>query len=199
MCKKWKFENSVFQKVIRPFKIIRMHRAAFIVWTILTLFGGLVGVLANIFRNAGFGESSIIEAIGFEANNGSLYTYSIAIIASVLSSLFVHFEEKERLNYRYLQIPTAAISIFVLLFGGIFYAFNFNIDVQSRGFDWMQFIILILSITISIYVFCLSRLDDHDSDFKDISDQRYTKNNEISLPDNLTNEGVDKDKNEEGE
>ena len=181
-----KFKNSLLHKIFRPFRIIPMHRAAFIVWAILTLLGGLVGVIANVFKSVGFGDSSFLEAVYFETLNGSLYTYSIAIIASVLGSLFVLFEEKDKLNFRYLQIPTAAISIIVLLFGGIFYAFNKG--YEPDGFDWKQVGILVLSVFISIYVFCLSRLDDHDPIFKDISDKRYTKNNEVNLPSNLSNE-----------
>ena len=174
-----------------------MHRASFVVWAILTLLGGLVGVIANVFKNVGFGDSDFLEAVHYETINGSLYTYSIAIIASVLGSLFVLFEEKDKLNYRYLQIPTAAISIIVLLFGGIFYAFNKGYDPCE--FDWKQVSILVLSVFISVYVFCLSRLDDHDPDFKDISDKRYTKNDEVNIPQNLTNEIItdDTNKNEE--
>lgn len=181
-------KNTLIHKIFRPFRIIPMHRATFIVWAILTLLGGLVGVIANVFKSVGFGDSGFLEAVNYETITGSLYTYSIAIIASVLGSLFVLFEEKDKLNYRYLQIPTAAVSIIVLLFGGIFYAFNKG--YEPDGFDWKQVGILFLSVFISIYVFCLSRLDDHDPYFNDISDKRYTKNDVVNIPSDLTNEGI---------
>ena len=80
----------------------------------------------------------------------------------------------------------AVISIFVLLFGGIFYAFNMDTH-NSLAYDWKQISILVLSVLIAVYVFCLSRLDDHNPDFKDISDMQ-TKNRSIKIPDDLTNE-----------
>lgn len=179
-------KESLLRRVLRPFRIISMHRAAFFVWFLLTLVGGLVGVIANIVKHVGFGNDVLKDAIFIETANGSLYTYSIAIVASVLSSLFVLFAEKKELNYRFLQIPMAVISIFVLLFGGIFYAFNMDTH-NSLAYDWKQISILVLSVLIAVYVFCLSRLDDHNPDFKDISDMQ-TKNRSIKIPDDLTNE-----------
>ena len=196
MSKKGGWISVLIHKVLKPFYVIPLHRSAFFVWTVLTLLGGLVGVLANIIKNVGFDHLALIDAIRLETINGSLYTYSIAIVASVLSSLFVLFEEKERLNFRYLQIRTAAISIVVLLFGGIFYAFNKGY-VPSAKFDWKQFVILCISVVISVYVFCLSRLDEHNPYFEDISDQRYTKNSDVNLPEDLTNEGISNKKKEE--
>lgn len=177
---------TLSRRILFPFHIVTMHRAAFFVWFMFTLLGGLVGVVISIMRHMWFsGDQTFTfkQALYIETANGSLYTYAIATIAAVLSGLFVLFAEKEKLSYRTLQIPTAALAVFVLLFGGVFYALN----IDSGGtvntppsselvFDWKQFVILIFALFFSIYAFCLCRIDDHDAEFEEIKDKQFYKN-----------------------
>lgn len=176
---------TLYKRILSPFNIVLMHRAAFFVWFMFTLLGGLVGVVISIMRHMWFGtvHYTFKQALYVETTSGALYTYAIATIAAVLSGLFVLFAEREKLSYRTLQIPTAALSVFVLLFGGVFYALN----IDSAGviacpsdneiaFDWKQFIILCLSLLFSVYAFCLCRIDDHDTEFEDIKDKQSYKN-----------------------
>lgn len=175
---------TLLRRVVSPLKIVKMHRAAFFVWLMFTLFGGLVGVAISVMRHLWFEENyTFRQALCVETANGSLYTYAIATIAAVLSGLFVLFAEKEKLSYRSLQIPTAALSVFVLLFGGVFYAININSTGTScvppdkeLPIDWKQIVVMILAFSFSIYAFCLCRIDDHDSEFEDIKDKNYFKN-----------------------
>ena len=180
---------TTFRRIFSPFHIVTMHRAAFFVWLMFTLFGGLAGVAISIMRHLWFENTTYTfkEALYIETVNGSLYTYAIATIAAVLSGLFVLFAEKEKLNYRTLQIPTAALAVFVLLFGGVFYALNINTSntivvppKESIILDWKQIIVMALALFFSIYAFCLCRIDDHVSEFEDIKDSKFYKNN-ISL------------------
>ena len=190
---------SLCRRIVSPFYIVSMHRAAFFVWFMFTLLGGLVGVVISIMRHLWFSDVhySFKQALYVETTNGSIYTYAIATIAAVLSGLFVLFAEKEKLSYRTLQIPTAALAVFVLLFGGIFYALNINSSNAGAlcpppdaelVLDWKQLVILILALLFSIYTFCLCRIDDHNEEFKDIQDKNY-KNSSLKHTKNpLSNE-----------
>lgn len=168
-----------------PFKVICLHRISFFLWSSFTLFGGLIGIVVSIVRYTLFGEKTLAQAIYIESQNGSFYTYSIAIIASVLSGVFIIFAEKDQLRFRRYQIPLITMSIFIMFFGGIFYALSktsvVGINVPQTTeivLEWKQFIILIVSVLFAIYAFCVCRLDDHIDAFKDIADKANTANPE---------------------
>ena len=168
----WTFLKFLAQ----PLKVIRLHKISFFLWTSFTLFGGLI-----------------------ESLNGSFYTYSIAIVAAVLSGVFIIFAEKDTLNFRRYQIPFITISIFLMFFGGIFYVLakqtgdmsvNVIPNTEDIVIEWKQFTIFILSVLFSIYSFCVCRLDDHQPYFSSISDDR-DKNKPVStqIPDTF-NQGT---------
>ena len=63
----------------------------FFLWASFTLFGGLLGIVVSITKHALFGDYTLPQAIYLESRNGAIYTYSIAMLASVLSSVFINF------------------------------------------------------------------------------------------------------------
>ena len=174
------FLRSIFLFVFRPFRVIKHHFLAFFIWIAFTLFGGLMGVIVNIMRNVWFIDNnrmSFKTALSLEMINGSFYTYAIAIVAAVLCSVFIVFSEskKEDLNFRSHQIVLVSLSIFVVLFGGVFYALSKGgpevIIVDDLCYvDWQQLIVFISAIVISVYSFCVIRLNDHKEEFKELID-----------------------------
>lgn len=191
----WTFVKFLAQ----PLKVIRLHKISFFLWTSFTLFGGLIGIVVSVIRYALFGTYSIAQAMYIESMNGSFYTYSIAIVAAVLSGVFIIFAEEDTLNFRRYQIPFITISIFLMFFGGVFYALakqtgdmsvNVIPETDDIVIEWKQFTIFILSVLFSIYSFCVCRLDDHQPYFSDISDDR-DKNKPVppQIPDTI-NQGT---------
>lgn len=188
--------KNLFKAIIRPLSIIKMHGIAFFIWISFTLIGGLIGIIVSLFRNALFGEFDLIQALTIESNNGSFYTYSIAMVAGVLSSLFITFVENKKLNFRRHLIIVITFSIFIMFFGGIFYALSINMPMNPVPDNctkivpnWKIIVILILSVIISIYSFCISRLDSHPESFKDISDPEKEEEllNNLNTSSNTTN------------
>lgn len=167
--------------LVAPLKVVCLHKVSFFLWTSFTIFGGLIGIVISIVRYAFFGDFSIAQAVYIESMNGSFYTYSIAIVASVLSGVFIIFAEKEDLNFRRYQIPFITISIFLMFFGGVFYALakqtgTWSMDTipptSNITIEWKQCTVFVLSVLFSVYSFCVCRLDDHKADFASISDTR---------------------------
>lgn len=174
----------------QPLKVVSLHKISFFLWMSFTLFGGLIGIVISVVRYAFFGDYSIRQAVYIESMNGSFYTYSIAIIASVLSGVFIIFAEKKDLNFRRYQIPFITVSIFLMFFGGVFYALAKqtlampleNIpQTEEIVIEWKQLTIFVLSVLFSVYSFCVCRLDDHQADFASISDIR-DKNKPPMIP-----------------
>ena len=156
-----------------------MHLMAFFLWVAFTLFGGLIGVIVSIIRNSVFGGLTFAEALFQESQNGSLYTYSIAMVAAVLSSVFITFAESKKLKFRRQQILTITISIFLLFFSGVFYALSMKAPSVSEvrmmapiTVNWYLVAIVVISILVSIYSFCVCRLDNHEEQFRDIMDSK---------------------------
>ncbi len=188
--------KNLFKAIIRPLSIIKMHGIAFFIWISFTLIGGLIGIIVSLFRNALFGKFDLIQALTIESNNGSFYTYSIAMVAGVLSSLFITFVENKKLNFRRHLIIVITFSIFIMFFGGIFYALSINMPMNPVPDNstkivpnWKIIVILILSVITSIYSFCISRLDSHPESFKDISDPEKEEEllNNLNTSSNTTN------------
>lgn len=169
---------KITKQIIRPFGIIKLHGMAFFLWMSFTMIGGLIGIIVSIFRNTIFGGLRFVEALYIESYNGSLYTYSIAMIAAILSSVFIAFAENNKLRFRRYQIVTITISIFLLFFGGVFYALSIDAPIieeiqkteKCHQVNWKQLLIVAITFIVAIYSFCVSRLDDHASQFKDIMD-----------------------------
>jgi hypothetical protein len=174
--------NSFFLFFFLPFKVIRHHYLTFFIWVSFTLFGGLMGVIVNIMRNMWFIKNpvSLSGAISLEMMNGTFYTYSIAIVAGVICGIFIFLSEakKDDLNFRGYQIVIVSVSIFIILFGGVFYALargnSNNVDknhVVGNGIlyiDWQQIVVFVLAIVISVFSFCVVRMSEHKKEFKQL-------------------------------
>ena len=192
-CKFFQRICNITKQIIRPFGIIKLHGMAFFLWISFTLIGGLIGIIVSIFRNTIFGGLDFVEALYIESHNGSLYTYSIAMIAAILSSVFIAFAENNKLRFRRYQIVTITVSIFLLFFGGVFYALSIDAPIieeiqeteKCHQVNWKQLLIVAITFIVAIYSFCVSRLDDHANQFKDIMDsesrEEFTNDN-VTLP-----------------
>ena len=194
----WKYVKKFFISILiflkflaQPFRVIRFHKISFFLWMSFTLFGGLIGIVISVIRYTLFGDYSVSQAVYIESMNGSFYTYSIAIVASVLSGVFIIFAEKDTLSFRRYQIPFITMSIFLMFFGGVFYALakqmgsmsdNKIPDSSEITIEWKQLSILVLSVIFSIYSFCVCRLDDHKSDFNSIADDRDKNKSTSQIP-----------------
>lgn len=183
------------KQVFRPFIIIYIHGMAFFLWVSFTLIGGLIGIVVSLIRNSLFGGLNFTQAMYIESRNGSFYTYSIAVVASVLSAAFIVFAENNRLQFRRHQIVTITLSIFLLFFGGVFYALSIEAPpvaemqtIKDISINWRQLSVVAVSILVAIYSFCVCRLDNHAEQFKDIMDSKnkeeYANDNE-KLPSNV--------------
>jgi len=179
------------RKLSRPLKVIRMHGIAFFIWMAFTVVGGLVGAIVSIIRHIWVEGMSFGQALFCEGLSGVFYTYSIAMVAASLSSVFIILSEHKELSFRKYQIPTITMSIFTLFFGGVLYALSMEHNklnapiIDEYGFDWAQGFVVIVAVAISIYAFCISRLDGHKKEFSDIKDtyfedDKYTQNQDIS-------------------
>lgn len=167
--------NSKKNAFATPFRVYSKRRLTFLMWISFSLIGGAVGILVSILRHWIFTEGlGFWDALMIEVLNGAFYTYSIALIASVLGSVFINFVDNEQFRYRRYKVILIAISIYALLFGGILYALSIKsytpeeLAIAEAHFSWGQLIILILALALSIYAFFVCRMDEHTDLFDDL-------------------------------
>ena len=176
----------------RPFQVYGKRRLTFMMWISFSLIGCAVGILVSILRHSIFTDGlDIGDAIQIELLNGAFYTYSIALIASVLGSVFINFVDNEYFKFRRYKVTLIAISVYALLFGGVMYALSINtytaeeLSEAKIQFCWGQVIMLFLAVVLSIYAFFVCRMDAHTDLFDDIVENFEEKKSFQKFPDSI--------------
>lgn len=177
-------QNSTFNLFI-PFKVISKQRMSFFLWTAFSLIGGAIGIIVNCVRHWLFEGMPFKDALTIEGKNGSFYTYSIALIAAVLSSVFVNFVENKEVKFRKFKIPVITVAIYLLFFGGVMYTLFMSFigteqEIRNSIMGWGQVVIVFCAVVLSIYSFCVCRMDNEifKDTFKDVEDQYFDNSNE---------------------
>ena len=166
--------------VFMPLSIVGTEKPAFLLWMAFSLIGGAIGILVSILKHWLFTDNMLfIDAIVRECRNGSFYTYSIALFASSLSSVFISMLGHNTLSFRKRKIYILSILIYGLIFGGILYALSvdWGINMDSHRLmqkDWIELGVTFVAILISIYSFCIAKLDNHLETLRDIEEKDFT-------------------------
>ena len=175
-----------------PFRVFSKRKLTFLMWALFSLIGGAVGIIVSILRHWVFAEElGFLDALKIEALNGAFYTYSIALVAAVLGSAFINFADNEQFRYRRYKVCLIAFSIYTLLFGGIMYALSIKtytkveLEHVEQSYGWMQIIIVIIAICLSVYAFFVCRMDEHADLFDDVVDSFSEKKEAQEFPDSI--------------
>jgi hypothetical protein len=163
-----------------PIEIILDNRSEFFIWFLFTVIAGQIGIIANMIIRFYSYSASLKESILIDSNNGSFYTFSIALVASLLGPLFINLLNSKLLRFKTLKIYTIILSIFFLFFAGIVYAviqskIRYNNNQLNLSIDWTQFILYILAIGLVFYAYCILRLENDPIKYQDLDDQQYNE------------------------
>lgn len=185
--------KKVGKIVLSPFKVIGENKVDFGVWFIFTILAGQLGIIINAITKF-YSNHTILESLYLDSSNGSFYTFSIALVASLLGSIFLNFlNSSKNIEYKTVKIFTIIISIFFVFFSGIIYAIlqkqnsQTNLSLLYR-IDWSQLIFYLASIIIVVYGYGIQKLEFsknyneiNDPLFSEQSDQRRDEVIEESL------------------
>jgi hypothetical protein len=176
---------------VKPFNTIKDNKLIFLIWFLFTVFAGQIGIISNFIIRYINGSYSFQETIYLDSNNGSFYTYSIALLAATLGPLFVNMTEKSPTKFKSIKILTIVVSIFTLLFASVFYTStqsdNIHSGIRNLFFkiDIWQFVFLVISVIISIYAYSVLRLESNYGKYKELDDNFAEEDDENV--DNLNN------------
>ena len=188
----------LFDFLIKPFGVIKKKKTAFTLWVISTIIAGNFGLVFNIFIRNYMNDICATDSLIMDFKSGSLFLFSIVLLASSFGSVLIDFVSKEDKDFK--QPKTIWFIITVLVWGicGVVYAcfMSAQLDPINKDMsrDIWQWVFFIISIVLSIYAYCLVIMDANDPDFSSISDN-YDKKEEQNIKelgkkqDVLTNDG----------
>lgn len=184
---------TFWKGLLKPWTIIPNNKLIFFVWFMFTILASQIGTIINLIIRVLNGELSFIQSIYLESINGSFYTFSIVLIASLLSPLFINFVENSPTHFKSIKIVLITILIFALFFAGIFYSTSItpSYDIESLSsldysIDTCQLIFFIIAIILALYAFNVSRLDLNKEKYKDLNDDYREMDDEAR--DSLSND-----------
>jgi DMSO reductase anchor subunit len=169
-----------FEHLFHPFKIIRENISEFFIWILFTVIAGQFGILANLIVRSYTSDITITQSLLEDSLNGSFYTFSIALVASMLGPIFIEIIKSKTLTFRTLKTFTIIVSVFYLFIAGVIYA-----SVQSNnsvsqlatdlGIDYSQIVVYVIALLFAIYGYCVLRLERRGKDFSHISDGAFNE------------------------
>lgn len=176
-----KENKSKLSAFFRPFLRCWENSFYFSVWSAFTLIGGLLGTLFNLIQRCIIGKYTFQEALYIDSVSGSFYVFSIVLVSSVLAPIFLKFVTDKEIEFKKMKIGFVSVSIFVLIFGSVFYTLftsRYVVPIPSTrlSVDWWQLSFFVFSILIAIYSFGIKLIDDNPGDNDDIREKRVKKN-----------------------
>ena len=135
-------------------------------------------------------STSISESIFLDSQAGSFYTFSIALVASLLGPLFINLVNSPKFRFRTLKVYTIIFSIFFLFFSGIVYAVvqsksGLLIDLKALKIDWTQLIVYLGSMLLVFYGYCILRLEDDPDKYKFIDDPLFNEKDDEKVAERI--------------
>lgn len=168
------------KKLIDPFKVISEKKSEFVIWAIFTIVTGQIGIVANFIVRTYTSDTSVISSIYKDSINGSFYTFSIALVASMLGPIFILLINNDRLQFRTIKVFTIISAILFLFVTGTIYAsvqanVSVSEDIVNYKVDYTQLIIYFFAIILASYGYCILRLEDSSINFDSINDPPYNE------------------------
>lgn len=180
--------NKISKCLIAPYKVISHHKHDFFLWFVYVVLAGLLGVVINIVKRCIFDGNNFQEALKYDSQAGSFYTFSLVICASQIWPIFKSMTNKEQPTYSLIRTVLLTILIFMDLFCAIFYAFSsisphkwhFQIFEKLYPIDLPQLLLFVFALALSVYSFGLTYLSIHPDEFKVSDNHLQNENNEVN-------------------
>lgn len=190
---------KIIQLIFHPFKIIGENISEFIIWILFTIVAGQFGILANVIVRNYTNDTTISDSILLDSNNGSFYTFSIALVASMLGPIFIRIIDSKVLVFKTLKTFTIIFSIFYLFIAGVIYASvqsknSNNISFSNLSIDTSQISIYIIALILVTYGYCILRLERRKEQFEYINDPLFNEKDDEKVEDTIeTKKEITKD------
>jgi DMSO reductase anchor subunit len=172
--------NIFLEHLFHPYKIIKENVSEFFIWILFTVIAGQFGILANLIVRSYTSDVTITQSLLEDSLNGSFYTFSIALVASMLGPIFIEIIKSKTLTFRTLKTFTIIASVFYLFIAGVIYASVQSTNSVSQpetnlDIDYSQLTIYLIALIFATYGYCVLRLERRGRDFSHIGDGAFNE------------------------
>ena len=179
------------KKVFEPFKVIMDCKTEFFLWALFTLLAGQLGIITNLIIRVFSGKYNFEQSLYLDSTAGNFYIFAIAIVASMLGNVFTTFLKKSEVSFRHIRIIVCSLLVVFLGLIALIYSsvqlgmpdVKLNKDINYVPDLW-QSVTYALSILISVYCFCIIKLNLEK--FSILSSPEDYSNQETKEVDELT-------------
>lgn len=159
---KIKSESSRFKEdFLLPFCIIKELKLDFFMTFLSSIVFGQIAVIISVILSLVYWKIIYIYNI---IKNGDLLTISIALVGTYLAFLIMEFRDEKKIFLRDIKIFTISFSILISIIMLIFISIiKIDSDLyMNNGFIFIQIILALLSVFVSVYAICLINLDRYN-------------------------------------
>ena len=167
----------------KPFLVIKKSPGSFALWLIITMLVSNMKLIINLAVMTNTGNLSFYEALIANYASGYFYTFAIVLVSTPVCSILTSIFKVKNVEFR-------KPKIFLVLLGGLFLGccalyyvlFLVNQLFNNGSLSHSQWIFFLISLSFSVYSYCVIFLDPSDASFKDlldVYDEEETKNVEI--------------------
>ena len=167
-------EAKFWDYLKKPFLVVKKKRTAFTLWVLSTLIAGNFGLVFNIIIRSNMNGLSAWDSLGLDLKVGSLFLFSIVLLASSFGSVLIDFVTKNDRDFTKPKVIWLSVTVIIWILCGVEYASYMSAQLppikSNNSVNVWQIIFFVVSIVLSIYAYCLVVMEAKDPDFASISD-----------------------------
>jgi hypothetical protein len=179
--------QGVYFWLFRPFKIISSIRFQFLIFSMFTLIGGHLGVVASYFANRSDIESA--NFLGGQFQSGVFYNLAIAFLVSAIVPIWLEPIDRESTSFPGVKQFALAFSVLVICICLILLATAGNRSISTVNLV-SQILFYIVAVYLTIYLFILQYLHQFKEDFAEMDNQRRDQLATSSPAETTDNRGI---------
>ncbi len=187
--------------LLKPFTVLNKKniKVSFILWLVFVIGIGNSSILGTIIANwDNFRWGTVV--LNFKL--GNFYMFALACLAfGIYEYANEYYYMKKDIRFRGIKLVSGAISLLLMFLILMFFSSNCLstdltlkqiIDENAQAGITFQVFMYISSILISIYMFCVNKLDQFETDFDSIDDYIQREKDDInSLNNKIINKPID--------
>lgn len=165
---------NLFNYLFKPFIVVKKKKTAFTLWVLSTIIAGNFGLVFNIIIRGNMNGLSPMNSINEDLKVGSLFLFSIVLLASSFGSVLIDFVSKNDKDFTKPKVIWLFITVIIWILCGVEYASYMSSQLPPikniNSSNIWQLIFFVISIVLSVYAYCLVVMEAKDPDFLSISD-----------------------------
>ena len=165
---------NLFNYLFKPFIVVKKKKTAFTLWVLSTIIAGNFGLVFNIIIRGNMNGLSLMNSINEDLKVGSLFLFSIVLLASSFGSVLIDFVSKNDKDFTKPKVIWLFITVIIWILCGVEYASYMSSQLPPikniNSSNIWQLIFFVISIVLSVYAYCLVVMEAKDPDFLSISD-----------------------------